>query len=693
MVTYSMPLIALDAVVLDTETTGLDARSARVIQIGALWLTGATVTDGTFETLIDPGIAVPAATTKVHGITQAMLAGRPAFSAAAPDLIEFIGPRIIVGHSIGYDMAVLAQEFTTAGLDMPRWRTLDVRTLARVVAPTLADHSLDRLCDWLDIRIEGRHSAIGDARATAAVYAALLPKLRENNVRTLAEAETASRSVRDAEVATNRRHYDSVAPPPPVFERIDSFAYRTRVADAMTTPPLIVPADMTLAGVLQTLIETGASSVFVRIDDGRDGIVTERDILRAVARDGAAALTATVSAHAQAPLQTVGERDHLYRALGRMSRLDIRHLAVVDDAGQLVGAVTTRNLLKHRAGSATVLGDAIDCAASAGDLAAAWSRLAPMARSLMSDEVDPFEVCAVVSAEISAMTARAAHLAVAAMMAAGRGAPPVDFTVLVLGSAARGESQLAADQDNAIVYASGAEDSEIDRWFAEMAAIMCDTLDHAGIPLCTGGVMARNRAWRKSLADWTETVDGWVRRQRPEDLLNVDIFFDAAPVYGVTPLADTLRDHAYRQAHASRPFQALLTHSAHTPPSPFTLFGGIRTDERGRFDVKRYGLMPLFSAARVLSIRHDVRERSSAARFRGVAKRGLANAETVETIVASQEHLLGAVLGQQLIDIETGVPPSTRIAVERLSRDDKAQLKTACAAADEAADLVSEGRL
>ena len=56
---------------------------------------------------------------------------------------------------------------------------------------------------------------------------------------------------------------------------------------------------------------------------------------------------------------------------------------------------------------------------------------------------------------------------------------------------------------------------------------------------------------------------------------------------------------------------------------PFTLFGGFRVEGDGRIDLKRHGLMPIFTAARVLSIRHDVRARSTIERLRGVAARGV----------------------------------------------------------------------
>ncbi len=693
--TFSTPLIALEAVALDTETTGLDAKSARVIQIAAVRISnGALATAAPFDTLVDPGVPVPAATTKVHGITDAALRGQPAFKDVAGPLGDYIGARVVIGHTVGYDMTVLGREHAAAGLAAPRWRTLDVRPLARIVAPGLAGYSLDRLCEWLGIAITQRHSALGDAEAAAQVFLALLPRLREKNVRTLAEAEAASRAQIETEMLSGARQYAiDGPPPPPALQRIDSFAYRTRVADVMSAPPLFADPEMPLRDVMRQLVDPGSSSVFVRLVSGDVGIITERDVLRAINAGGPDALAAPANTYAQAPLQSVRADDYLYRALGRMSRLGIRHLGVTDAGGTVVGAVTTRNLLKHRASAATVLGDAIEQAASAVDLAAAWSRLAPMARGLMADDVPARAIAGVVSAEICAMTTRATELAVRQMRDEGRGSPPQPFAVLVLGSAGRGESQLAADQDNAIVYGQGAENSPADQWFAAMATRMTDILDQAGIPLCKGGVMARNRTWRMDVADWTTTIKGWVRRQRPEDLLSVDIFFDAVPVYGASELAERLWAHAYTQAHGARGFQHLLTENARSVASPFTLFGGLRTDEKGRIDVKRYGLMPLFTAARVLSIRHDVRARSSAERMQGFAARTGHNADEIAGIVAAQETLLGFVIGQQLIDIESGVPPSTRVLVSRLSAKEKAALKAALAQVAVTVDLVAEGRL
>jgi DNA polymerase-3 subunit epsilon/CBS domain-containing protein len=569
--------------------------------------------------------------------------------------------------------------------------------LAQVAAPTLADYGLERLCEWLGVTIVGRHTAIGDAQAAGEVFLALVPLLRAKGIRTLAEAEAACRALAEREASAGASAVLPSSPASasgsPAVARVDSFLYRRRVRDVMSAPPVFAAPETTLRDAMRLLIDRKISSVLVRAASGEVGIVTERDVLRAINAGGEASLATAIGPIASTPLQTVGEDDFLYRAIGRIQRLGFRHLGVTDAKGEIVGAVTSRNLLRHRATTAIMLGDEIDSAAASPALAAAWAQLPLMAKSLMDEEVDPRTVSAVVSAEICAMTRRAAELAELHMQREGAGGPPVPYAVLVLGSAGRGESQLAADQDNAVVYTDGAEGGPEDRYFETLAQHMNETLDAAGVPLCKGGVMARNRAWRKSVADWRATIDAWVRRQRPEDLLNVDIFFDAVPVHGDARLGETIWEHAYARGHAARDFQNLLIEIARQRGSAFSLFGKFRTDEKGRSDLKRHGLMPIFTAARVLSIKHDVRARSTADRLRGVAAKGAAAPETVETILDAQRTILSAVISQQLADTEAGVPLSPRVGPDRLSKAERARLKRALGAVDAAVDLVSEGRI
>src|SRR5215468_9970843 len=128
---HSTPLIALDAVALDTETTGLDARHARLVQIAALPLAAGRMRPADrFERLVNPGIPIPEAVVAVHGITDAKVATAPPFADIAGNLEAYVGRAVVIGYSIGYDLAVLEREYALAGRAVPRFRALDVRTLA-----------------------------------------------------------------------------------------------------------------------------------------------------------------------------------------------------------------------------------------------------------------------------------------------------------------------------------------------------------------------------------------------------------------------------------------------------------------------------------------------------------------------------------------------------------------------------------
>jgi DNA polymerase-3 subunit epsilon/CBS domain-containing protein len=694
---FSTALAAFDATVLDTETTGLDARSARLIQIGAVRISKGSVQAGrSFESLVNPGCPIPPRSTAIHGIGDSDVAGAPPFADVADALQTFLAGTIVIGHTISFDLAILERENRLAGRLWRAPRALDVRMLARLAAPSLAQYDLDGLCDWLGITIRGRHTALGDAEATAEAFIRLVPLLRERNIRTLAEAEAASRALAEKEArSTGGLPLEPAlaGDEPAALVRVDSFAYSRRVQDVMTAPPLFVNSGIALHELSRILLERKASSAFVGLPGGETGIVTERDVLRAMAEFGGEALGMAVASFARAPLLTVSEAAFIYRAIGRMERLGIRHLGVRGTDGDIVGVVTPRDLLRHRASTAIMLGDEIDTAENAAALAAAWSRLPLMVRSLISDQLDPRTISAVVSAEIHALTRRAAELAEAAMAKDGLGTPPTPYCVLVLGSAGRGESLLAADQDNAIVYEAGESEGEQDRFFAELGRRMCRTLDETGVPYCKGGVMAQNRAWRMSVADWRATVDGWVRRQSPGDLLNVDIFFDAVAVHGDLALGDAVWRFAHERGQAAKDFQKLLAEAARQRDNPFTLLGGLRVDGEGRLDLKKTGLLPLFTGARVLSIRHGVLERSTPARLSRIAALGEGAESDILSLIEAHRDILGFALGQQLIDTEAGIPLSNRIEVRRLARRERQQLSTALGKVAVMLDLVSEGRM
>jgi len=474
-------------------------------------------------------------------------------------------------------------------------------------------------------------------------------------------------------MASDPQASNSSAADPGGAQRLDSFPYRHRVRSAMGTPPHFIAATTTVQHAAERMRALGIGSLLV--EDARpgvaQGIVTERDVLEAVARDGALGLGLPVARAMSTPVATVPENALLYIAIGRMERLRIRHLAVVDPSGKVVGVLSSRALLRLRANKALALGDAIAVAADAEALGAVQRALPALAGALLEDEVSAPKIAGVIAAVLRDTTQRAAELAEAAMAKDGWGAPPAAYALLVLGSGGRGESLLAADQDNAIVHAGGAGD---DRWFAELGRRVAQTLDVAGIPYCKGGVMASNPAWRHGLEQWRAQVARWIDRPEGESLLSVDIFYDFRRAHGDPALADALRAAAAAMAASTPSFLRLLAKEAGEAGSALTMLGRFRAEE-GRIDLKKGGLFPIVAFARVAALRHGILETATADRLAGAAKAGAIQEEEAQRLRQAQETLLRFVLEQQLADIAAGIAPSTRVELQRLSRRDRALLK------------------
>ncbi len=694
------PLISLHATALDTETTGLDFRSARIVQIAALPLQGARIAEAeALDLLVNPREPIPVASTQIHGISDADVAAQPDFAGHHERIAAAMHERALIGYNIEFDISMLERECRLAGLPWKRPRALDVRLLAHLIGRELSDDSLEAIAARLGVAITDRHTALGDARAAAQIYAALMPLLRRRGVRTLGEAEAASREVLDRVIQPRGRAADTrVGPgengpplPDPVFVQLDSYPYRHRAKDVMR-PIVTVDAGISLSEAARTMIDSQLSSLIVE-GAGEPGIVTERDILWALASRAEDHTVLTVGDIMKRPVQTVHQDDFIYRAIGRMDRKKFRHLGVADDSGALVGVLSARRLLAQRASAAIALGDEIEHAPDVEALGLARAKLAAVARSLVREGIDARSVSAIISTELRALTTRAAELAEQWMAEQDKGPPPCRYALLILGSAARGESLLSADQDNALVFEHGEAGGPEDGWFAAFAERLADILDTAGVPYCTGGVMARNALWRHSLEDWRGVIDGWLRRSRAQDILEVDIFFDARCVHGETALGQDTIDYAWEKAADTPMFLAMLAENARQSATPFTMLGTLRTDEQGRVDLKRYGLLPIFTGARMLAIRNRKRAMSTPDRLSALKASEHYSTTDLDKLDTAHRTLLSAMLNQQLADIDAGIAPSSRVAPKSLPKPIQGEIKTALGDVPIMNGLVSEGRM
>ncbi len=162
----------------DTETTGTNSRSDRIVEIACVKLHP----DGrreTWQRLLDPGIPIPSSSTAIHGICDADVAGRPRFANVARELGEFLAGCDLAGYNItGFDLPVLRTEFLRAGVpfEISDRRLVDAQRIffAREPRHLTAAARFYCQCDH-----DGAHGALADAEMTLQVLVGELKRYED----------------------------------------------------------------------------------------------------------------------------------------------------------------------------------------------------------------------------------------------------------------------------------------------------------------------------------------------------------------------------------------------------------------------------------------------------------------------------------------------------------------------------------
>jgi len=150
--------------IVDVETTGFSPENDRVVEIGCAVLEDGRITH-TWNSLVNPGCAIPPYATAVHGITDADVAGAPPLASLANRIVWICGGATIVAHNARFDSSFLPM------LSEQRW--LCTVHLARRAFPEAPNWRLQTLRDYLGIRHDVRfseltaHRALADALITA----------------------------------------------------------------------------------------------------------------------------------------------------------------------------------------------------------------------------------------------------------------------------------------------------------------------------------------------------------------------------------------------------------------------------------------------------------------------------------------------------------------------------------------------
>ncbi|MFP6665402.1 MAG: exonuclease domain-containing protein [Deltaproteobacteria bacterium] len=675
------PLGEIRAIVLDTETTGLDVGQDRLIQIGAVRFAGGKANpDDTFSVRIDPEQPIAEAATAIHGITDAMLVGEPTFAKVRDDFLQWLGDDAIIGQSIGFDLAILVREMRQTGITWRPPRCLDTKLLRAALDGDDSESTLDALAARYQIPITNRHEALGDALMTAEIFRHLLPELEAAGILTIAEAEARmGGQMRIRSRQADEGWYDRTALPPPdpwkngrdrePLARLDRFLYRHRVQDAMSTNLHLLLPRTTLIEAIKEMDAShlGAAIAGDQASGRPDGIVTERDVLSLLARDGAASLDRRLEEIMTAPVATISTDAFLYRAVAKMRSLGVRRLLAVDAAGRACGLLQQMDLLADPGTEAVAIGENLAAAATPRGVGEVRKRLPALIRRLVEDGVDPQETTAVVDLEMREVLARAARFAEQRMTAEGLEHAPVPWAVLSLGAGGRGEGLIAPERHHAIVYEGSSNESHIDGWFEQLARHLSDILDEMGVPDIHPSLGARHSTWRRSYARWLDVIEAWAQGDTLPHPKGIGSFFDARLVVGDEDLGQDLIRKSRQSAAASPALLATLLRAAEPPAAnPSTI------------DLEAEGETVVAGVARVLAIANGIEKLTTPSRLAEAANREVLARNISDEITELHGLFLGWMIRSADSDNHANVTPSPIIRREDLSAEGLAGIEAAC---------------
>jgi CBS domain-containing protein len=243
------------------------------------------------------------------------------------------------------------------------------------------------------------------------------------------------------------------------------------------------------------------------------------------------------------------------------------------------------------------------------------------------------------------------------------GAPPCGYAFVALGSAGRRELMPDSDQDDAIVFRPDGGDGEGERgYFLALGDRVCRSLGEVGLPPCTHGIVAMNREWCAPLALWESYFSRWIREPEPENLLEINAFFDMRTIGGDEGITRSLRESVFRMLREEPAFLIHLAQAARNLRIPALPIHDAAAAKEAA------ALFPAF--ARAYALKAGIRETGTFDRLDRLAELAAIGADTARESIESFEFLLRGRLEGSLSRMPAlGFPPAPLPAREKAQRE------------------------
>lgn len=392
--------------------------------------------------------------------------------------------------------------------------------------------------------------------------------------------------------------------------------------------------------VAKLMTKSSYSAALIKTDsDEYVGIITDQD-LRSRVVSANYNLGNPIFEVMSSPLIIISSEALVFEAFLMMNENSTRHLAVKSQDNNIIGIISSEELVTVQRHSTTYLRREIEKAESVDDLVATHDKQHRLVKVLVDSGARSKIISQIITSLFDLITEKLIQFAIDEL-----GEPPTKFTFLALGSIGRKEQTLISDQDNAIIYEDVPTEKEktVNDYFVKLATKVCDWLNECGYVYCPGEAMAKNPKWCQPISTWKEYFHSWVVNSDQQDLINLNIFFDFRTVYGETELTENLRKYLFNIVEGQAGFFQHLVKNSLVHKPPVGLLGNIvlesKGDHRETFDIKS-AIMPISDFCRIYALKNKISAVNSIERLEGLVKKGVINKVTFEELKQAHNYLM-----------------------------------------------------
>ncbi|HDK37974.1 MAG TPA: cyclic nucleotide-binding/CBS domain-containing protein [Thiolapillus brandeum] len=457
-------------------------------------------------------------------------------------------------------------------------------------------------------------------------------------------------------------------------EQSNSTLLHTYAGDICHTPLVTAIPNDSIRKCAVLMSDKSVSSLVILEENEPVGMVTDRDIRkRCVACD--LDVNTHISEIMTRNIISLSASDSLFDALLVMTRNQVHHLPVFSDEGEIIGVITTTDIMRQEGLSAVHLTSTIRKAESLEELADASKMLPRIQLQLVNMGADLHHLGYAITAISGAITRRLIELAEEKL-----GPPPVPYAWIAAGSQARREQTSHSDQDNGIIISDKMQPGD-DSWFESLARFVNDGLNACGFVYCPGDVMASNSKWRQTTSIWQTYFNQWIEEPEPMALMLSSIFFDLRVIHGKEKLLKKIRKNILQKAPNNQLFLAHMARNALTHRPPLGFFRDFVLVHDGQhddtLDLKHSGLVPIIDMARIYALAEGLNEINTEDRLRAAAGTASLSKGGSANLLDAFEFISNLRLEHQAAQIEAGESPDNFMSPKQLSKLEREHLKDA----------------